>query len=163
MATRAIEAIRATMSLHGEIREMYGREAASATFLAGAPLCWSGGYLTECGTDPAVIVGIAAEAAHNTTAGPSNVVRYWPLAGNIFEANLSQAATGTTSAVTHLGVDFGIIARSSGTAHWVVDSSDETNTCCTVLEFAKDNVIGDVSARVLISFHAAHDGLLIAS
>jgi len=44
-------------------------EAASQTFLAGDFVFLSSGYLTICGTDPALIMGMALEPAHNTTAG----------------------------------------------------------------------------------------------
>jgi len=44
-------------------------EAASQSFVAGDFVFLSSGYLTICGTDPVLIMGIALEPAHNTTAG----------------------------------------------------------------------------------------------
>lgn len=48
-------------------------EAASQTFVKGDFVYLTSGYLTICGTDPALILGIALEPAHNTTAGLYNI------------------------------------------------------------------------------------------
>ena len=159
MATRPISNIRLVKSLHGGGAEMSGPEGATQTFLVGAPLAWASGYLQEAGSDPTAIVGIAAEPGHNAAASGDNRIAYWPLTGNVFEANLAQAASNTTSATTSIGTLYGIVKRSSGTVHWVVDSSDTTNTRCVIVDFAAPSVATDVNARVLIHFLQANDAL----
>lgn len=159
MATINIDEIRVASSYQGEPRLLSGPEAATQTFLKGAPLAWNGGYLEEAGADPAAIVGIAAEDGHNSTNAGDDTITYVPLAGNVFEANLAQAAANTTSAATNLGTAYGIVKRTTGTAHWVVDSSDTTNTRCRPLRFTRGSVAGDVNARINITFFNANDGL----
>ena len=161
MATIAIDAIRCVRSYVGEPRVEHGLEASSATFLVGAPLVWSSGYLAGASSDPTMIVGIAAEPGHNITAG-TQTVAFYPLAGNIFEANLAQAASSTVSATTNLGTAYGIVARSTGTAHWVVDSSDTSNTRCRPLRFAHPSVVTDTNARIEITFFNGNDALTVA-
>ena len=60
--------------LHGSGRPIIRTfpEAASQTFKEGDLVFRSGGYLTICGSDPALILGIAMQDAHNTTAGLYN-------------------------------------------------------------------------------------------
>ena len=161
MADRPIRGIEISSSYQGNPRMLAGMEGSTQTFLKGAPLVWSSGYLVEASGDPTLIVGIAAEPGHNITQG-SQMVSFYPLSGNVFEANLAQAAADTTSAATNQGVAYGIVARSSGTAHWVVDSADTSSTRCRVLAFAAPSVATDVNARVLVTFFNAVDALTVA-
>ncbi len=161
MATITISNITCVRSLHGDPRMETGLEGTSKTFLAGAPLVWSSGYLQEAGSDPTLIAGIAAEPGHNITAGTQKVM-YYPLQGNVFEGNLAQAAANTTSATTDPGKAYGIVARSSGTAHWVVDSADTSATRVRILDFALPSIVGDVNARVTFTFFVGDDAMVVA-
>jgi len=152
-------AIEIAKNMSGNPRILSAPEGASQTFLKGALLAWSSGYVVEASTDETRILGIAAAPGQNTTAGAAKTL-FYPLQGNIFEANLAQAATDTTSAATDQGTAYGITIRSTGTTHWIVDSSKTTTYCrCRILGFAEPSVATDVDARVLITFFAANDEL----
>ena len=159
MATIVIEEMRFAFSLHGGGTCLHGPEAATQTFLKGALLVFSAGYIQECGADPAAILGVAAEDGHNDTTAGTSQIKYYPLTGNVFEANLAQAAANTTSATTDLGTKYGVIKRSTGTAHWVVDSAETSSTRCVILNWARSTVATDVNARVQIHFFQANDEL----
>lgn len=85
-----------------------GLEGSTQSFLEGAPLKYSSGYIVvaqaaSTDTDTAII-GFAAEDAHNITQG-TQLIRYYPaLANMVFEGTwASDAATATVQAQADVG------------------------------------------------------------
>lgn len=151
MATHSIKA----MTIEPFMATTYMREAleaANQTFLIGAVLVSSSGLLAEGGADPTDIVGIALKAGNNAAASATNKSHYSPLLpGTIIKANLAQAAADTVFAqATHLWARFGLVKRSSGTAHWVIDSAETTaaNVRVCIIGLAENAVNGDTNAPV---------------
>ena len=101
------------------------------------------------GADPTAIAGIALRAGQNgATAGAktAHFVPFFP--GLIIEANLANVATNHTSVATNVGTAYGLVKRTVGTTHWVIDVADTTATRCRVIGFAYPSVVGDINARV---------------
>lgn len=98
---------------------------AGQTFIAGALVYLTSGALTECGADPANIMGIALAPASVglATAGSifgGTTIPVFPLTGN--DMVLMSCAT-TPVAVTHVGTRYGIVKSTN----WLVDTTDTTN------------------------------------
>lgn len=108
-------------------------EAASATFVSGAPVAWSSGYIAAC-ADPvasASLVGFAQRAGRNgSSAGDyeSEVLLAFP--GMLIYANLLGAAGADNAvAATDLGTDFDIaddaVGPGSTVIHYAADESGD--------------------------------------
>jgi len=135
-----------------------GPEAASATFIVGAVLVYTSGLVAEGGTDPIAILGIAGSAGQNKSAGVATTLFTPILPGTIFEMNLcGSASTSYTLTQADLGATYGIVKRTAGAVHWVVDQSDTTNVRVRIVGFVpriiggaavETQLVGDVNARV---------------
>jgi len=85
-----------------------GLEGSSGTFLEGAPLKYSSGYIVianAASTDTDTpIIGFAAEDGHNVTQG-SQLIRYYPALSNyVFEGTwASDAASATVQVQANVG------------------------------------------------------------
>jgi hypothetical protein len=135
-------------------------ESASHEGIIGEVQTWASGYVDTAGADPTVL-GILAQAGHNdSSAGDSDIAVIVATPQTIFEANLAQAAANTTAAATSLGTAYGIIARSTGTAWWVIDSSDTSNTRLRILKRRWDHAATDVNARFEFTFFVANCALV---
>ena len=128
-----------------------GPEAATQTFIAGAPLKTNGsGFLAVIAADDtALIVGIAAEDGHNDAAAGDTQVKYYPaLPGMVFEITLEDAGTeGHVSVDGNLFEDYALQTDSD---KFYLDENDTTNVAMVIVGF-KD-AVGTTEARVFAKF-----------
>jgi hypothetical protein len=102
-------------------------EAASQVFLAGDFVYLASGYLTLCGADPALIMGIALEPAHNTTAGLYRIGVALALEITLFGVSVYHATAGNNLIeATDLGLLCDIAMSAAG--KWVADKAVVTTT-----------------------------------
>jgi len=111
-----------------------GAEGASQSFVRGAPLVRSGGYLVVATSGAALdMVGFTAEAAHNDSSAGTHNVLYWPIEENpVFQGQLA-GASAHTLAITDIGTAYGL-AASSGKWYVDVDESSANQKSATVVD-----------------------------
>jgi len=102
-------------------------EAADQTFIAGDFVYLVAGHATICGADPALIMGMALEPAHNTTAGLYTIGVALALEITLFGLCVYHAtAASALLALADLGVTKDIHPQAAGT--WTVDIAVDTTT-----------------------------------
>jgi hypothetical protein len=125
----------------------HGLEGASQSYKIGELVIETAGLIVVSTADPAsIVVGVALRDATGTTGADAP---YIPLMeGVLFEASLMGAAA----------ADYIMLAADRGTAYgvavsankWYIDSSETSATLFRVLFPAKDFVVGDTNARVVV-------------
>lgn len=112
-------------------------EAASQTFVEGDFVYLASGYLTVCGSDPTVILGMALEPAHNTTAGLYTIGVALALEITLFGMSVRHTTAGNAVIeAADMGKLYDILASSAG--HWTVDKDASTTTSrVKVLKFVE--------------------------
>jgi hypothetical protein len=121
-------------------------EAASQTFLAGDFVFLSSGYLTICGTDPALIMGMALEPAHNTTAGLYQIGVALAIEIVLFGLSVYHATPANNKIEA---TDMGILCdiAMSASSKWVVDKATIGSTSrVRVLKFI--DPLGTIAGRL---------------
>jgi hypothetical protein len=108
---------------------------AAATFVAGALvfLNTSDNEIEECGADPANILGIALMPASAKTLYDGKV-----LVAVLDPDMVIGMASATTPADSHLTDAYGVV---KGTTHWLVDTSETSNTRIHVIKVDATNGI----------------------
>jgi hypothetical protein len=97
------------------------KEGKSGTFLRGAPVLWSGGYLDECGASPTAIYGFAMEAGSNTVDdGTTDLHVLKALPGVEFSATVNT----TSLAETMRGARLALVLSSTT---WVLATTSATS------------------------------------
>jgi hypothetical protein len=129
------------------------QEKSAQTFLTGAVLIQdaaAGGKVTEGGTNPSRILGVAEEDGHNvTTATASDVTHFAAAFGDtIFVGNLS---TGQATDLNYIGNRYGITKVGN---NWTVDTSKTGTTTSRVfiVDLDRRDSPGDIQGRVLFCF-----------
>lgn len=128
-------------------------EAALQTFKEGDLVYRSGGYLTVCGADPALILGIAKENAHNDAVAATHnilvdVITTWVLV----EMCIYHVTAGTNVIeVADRGKAYGVVVNSNV---WHVDKNDVSATRLRVEKFR--DALGTENGRVMCQFFAAN-------
>jgi hypothetical protein len=132
-------------------------EAITSTFKKGAlVLVNSSGYLTECGADPALILGCAERDGQNGAAnGTKNQFVELASPGVLFRGYLDTSGgegAGTT-AQGDLFKAYGV-AKNAATGFWYVDKSDAGNDRVVVYEFwdGDRQALGDIMHHVIFGF-----------
>jgi len=118
-------------------------------------VCRTSGYLTVCGTDPALILGIALEDAHNSTAGAYNILVAVATEDTLIQMSVHSATPATNQIEqTDLGKAYEIEVASNV---WTIDKDATTNTRVRIQKFV-DAVGGgnDTQGRVLVTVLAAN-------
>lgn len=166
MAT-SIEAIKPARPQHGSIVTENDGALQTGTFEKGAVLVRSSGLLTEGGTDPTSIVGVAVHG-QETAAKHSNVL-YVPARPDIqFEMTLTNATdvaadtTTTLDITTHLDAVYGITEDADG--HWYVDTDKDYATDPTDVRVRVVKAIdadGTENARVRVIFLPMVEGATV--
>jgi len=148
MATIALQPLEVAGTISGNAPAVVSLpEVASATFLRGAVLTLTAGYVAEAGADPARVLGVAAEPGHNGGSnGLYNTLVYEANDDTVFLGNLS----GVASAVTQVGLAYSLVK--TGTK-WHVDGTDISNRICIIRGFDSRNNIGDTNHLVHFIFH----------
>jgi len=102
-------------------------EAASQVFVDGDFVYLTGGYLTLCGADPTVILGMALDPAHNVAAGLYQIRVALACEMNLFGLSVYHATAGNNKIeATDMGSLFDIAMSAAG--KWVVDKAVSTTT-----------------------------------
>jgi len=129
-----------------------GPEAATQTFIKGAILVNSGGYLAEGTADLTTgIVGVAAEPSHYDASAGTHNIRYWPaLPGRVFEATLEDEVNNNhVLAVTDRFATYAMQIDATN-KRWFIDENDGGNHCLIIVGF-KD-AVGTIKGRVFFVF-----------
>lgn len=157
MATAPVIPIRPVRSLTGlSYPRQAVPEAASQTFLLGALVVVTSGYLVECGADPALILGVATSAGHNKAS--ANLVKNTVVLAHpdtLFVGNLDDSGslgTGVTAATDRF-LTYGVAKRSS--SHWYIDKADTTAKRVRIFDFWDEDAVGDIGGRVIFKFVGA--------
>ena len=157
MATSPRVAMRAVRNLFGTvIPRVQVPEAASlaATVKRGAPCVSTSGYVAECGTDPALILGLLGQDGQNgTAAGDKLQVVEVAMPGVLFMGNLSNGADSAAGAATDRWKAYGIL-KDATSATWFVDTGETTNDRVVIWEFwlQDGEVLTDTRTRVVFQF-----------
>ena len=161
MATAPRIAITPVKTLTGlSVPQESFQEAATQTFSKGALVRLASGYLTECGTDPVLIMGVASRDGQNgAAAGDKSQAVYLAHPDTLFKGNLDTSGSegNGTTAVTDRGKNYGVAKASSG-GTWYVDKTDQTNKRVVVWDFwtaVQDGVnmaVGDTLGWILFQF-----------
>ena len=101
---------------------------AGQTFIAGALVYLTSGAVSECGADPAAILGIALCSAANKTLYANSEIPVACLTPEV----LCVMSSSTTPTASHPGVVYGIVKST----YWKVDTSDTTNERIAVVDFS---------------------------
>ena len=160
MATIAKKPIFARMTMHGgPPMSLTLKEGASQTFVKGEIVFINAsGYVEEiAGDTPSEIYGVAAQDAHNTTAGAAEVSVWLADPGTLFGINvLESTLTDHVLAQTDLGT-FAAIQRdtTNSKVYANISTTAGANTRIFIhcVETADSNsAIGDTNGRVLVTF-----------
>lgn len=144
------------------IRNVYGMglpkenvpETASVTFKKGALVLSTSGFLTECGADPAKILGCATRDGQNGGSnGTYSQEVEIALPGVLFLGNLSNTGDTAVTATTDRWANYGVL-KDATSGKWMVDKDETTNDRVTVWQFflQDKDAIGDTRGRVYFMF-----------
>jgi hypothetical protein len=123
-------------------------EAASQTFVKGEFVYLSGGYVTECSSNPTAILGMAADDAHNSTAGAYNVGVVVFSDNTILEMNkVDSSDAAAATAVTDIGKTFGLYLDTTDSQVHAVSASTSPRLICIGL--SGSDSVGDTGGRLL--------------
>ncbi len=137
-------------------------EGATQTYVAGAPVVLTAGFIVEAANPATSMLGIAIEAGHNAAAG-AKLAKFLPaIDGLIFYANLLAASAADRALVaTDLGTSYRIAKDANllgtGKPGWYIEATG-TSTACKVVSFRADLIVpnenddraavGDTNPRV---------------
>ena len=153
MATANLQAVVPIRKIDGAVIPILSfPEGASLTSKQGEPVYLSSGYITVCGSDPSLIVGILAEDGHNDSSAGTHNISVYPLAGVVFEGNVS-----TTTAATDVGTLYGLVVASNKMS---IDKGDTGNTRCMVIAISSKGTVGDTYGLVEFVFVDKYDQLV---
>lgn len=168
MSTIALQPLRFARTVSGNSpMVLVLPEAASQTFKKGEPVYLVAGYVTECGNNPAAILGFANEDASNdTVAGTSDVGVVIANDDNIFEMNKSDTAGAVAAtAVTDVGKAFALYrdtTNSKAYAH-VAEGAQAANGRFMCLAISGKDVVGDSGGRLLLHVIGKYRQLFVTS
>lgn len=133
------------------VRKREGGATASQTWVRGAVLIAASGRLSEGGTNPTEIVGVALHGVTSATA--DDVAQYVPTDnGQEFIASLDDSSDlgNGALAIAQKYVKYGITEDSSGI--WYVDINKTTDATVRVIVTELIDEVGDTSGRVRCRF-----------
>lgn len=125
-------------------------EANSQTFVFGDLVYTNSGALTECGTDPSLILGVALAPGTNVTSGNTSIpvlvlTDDTEVAMNVYHAT---AASATFSDDSGLNTAYEIHTPSAGV--WSIDIAATSNTRVHITEYLDKK--GDLYMRCWVKF-----------
>lgn len=127
----------------GQPEVVYVSENSSVTATRGAAVIRTGGYITECGANPAAVFGFLAEAGNNNAAAGSNTIGVYPVRfGKTFvgtlKATLTQAMVGSVANLV------------AGSSTWYLDTSTSISSAAQVVieNPAEGFAVGDTNPLV---------------
>lgn len=158
MATQPKIPMRAVRTIFGTpVPRQQFDEGATETFKKGAPtFVGTDGYLTECGADPALYMGLATKDGSNHAAegGAKQIVELCA-PGVLFRGYMdTSAGEGTGVGTQALHTRAHGIAKSASGGIWYVDLADVTDDIVVPWEYwsGDGNVFTDIRPHVLFSW-----------
>jgi hypothetical protein len=167
MATVSLGAASVVKTISGNSPQvMVYPEAASQSFKTGELVYLVSGKVTECGNDPTMILGMAAQDASGTTNTPIAV--YIANTDTIFEfnkvSNAGGSGTGGTAAATaYTDVGSFMSIYRDTTNNWVHAGSTTGAGRLICLDLSDKNTVGDTGGRVLCMVHGSYRQLFSTS
>ena len=140
-------------------------EAATQTFKKGELVYLAGGYVTECSANPALILGMADEDAHNgATNGLYNVAIVIANMDTIFEFHKtgSTGAGSAVTAVTDVGKEFAIYLDTTN-SRVVAYDGEGANSRLVCVDHSNFDAVGDIYGRLLCMVLGANRQLFCTS
>ena len=169
MATITLQKARAVKTISGNSPQvMMFPEAASQAFKTGEFVYLVGGKVTEVGSDPTVILGMAAQDASGTT--DTSIAVYIANEDTIFElnkvSNQGGAGTGGTAAVTAV-TDVGLTANiyrdtTNNISHAGIYAFGGVERLM-ILDHSEKDAVGDTGGRLLCMVHGRYRQLFSTS
>lgn len=124
-------------------------EGATQTFVTGAVLTLTAGYVVEAGADPARVLGVSCGPGQNTATDGLKTCKFYEANDDtVFIANFAGAAT----AVTIVGFAYSLVKQTTPPM-WSVDGSDIGNRICIIRRIDPRDAVGDTNGRVQFIFH----------
>ena len=152
MATVTVQRARVARTISGNSPQVLTLpEAASQTFKKGEFVYLSGGYVTEIGANPALILGMADEDGHNgATAGLYNVAVVIANMDTIFEIHKTNSSgVAVVTAVTDVGKEFAIYRDTTNSWATAYDGGG-ANSRLICLDHSNFDTVGDTGGRLLV-------------
>ncbi len=120
-------------------------ESASQTFLAGDLVFDDAGYVTVCGADPAKILGIALEDAHNDASDGDHSIDVLVLNANTYALMQVHHGTPANAVIedTDEGAEFGIAVSSNV---WYIDKEETSSLRVKIVKLFDS--LGTLNGRV---------------
>lgn len=140
----------------GSIKKKEGGATASQTWVRGAVLVAASGRISEGGTNPTLILGVAIHGVTSAVAdAPAQYIPAFP--GQEFVASIDTSASLGTGAIALADryADYGITEDASGV--WYVDKNKTSDATVRVTVTDLLDPIGTVNGRVKIVFHQHGD------
>ena len=134
----------------GNVPMLYGYEAATQSWVAGAVLILSSGKLAQASADPvANIIGIAAGPATGTT---NSLVPFYPAGLNIvWEATYEDQSNEDHALV--IGDMYTLHAlQVDSSGNWYVDENDTTATSCMIIAPRDWDDVTNATVRARVKF-----------
>lgn len=130
---------------------LHGKEKASSTWKQGALLIQDSGtgYITEAGSDPALVDGVAMVNATGVTAADVPMLK--PMRGAVFEISMDESGLQGVYALaqTDMFKKYGA-AKDSTTGFWYLDQDETAAPVFQIVGFV--SAIGDITPRVEVEF-----------
>lgn len=165
MATVTVSRARVARTISGNSPQVLKLpEAASQTFKKGEFVYLSGGYVTEIGANPSLILGMADEDGHNGASnGLYNVFVVIANMDTIFEIHKTNSGgTGVVTAVTDVGKEFAIYRDTTNS--WATAYDGEgANSRLICLDHSNFDVVGDTGGRLLVQVLGSNRQLFCTS
>jgi hypothetical protein len=158
MATQPKIPMRAVRTIFGTpVPKQHFPEKATQTFKKGAP-CYVGtdGYMTECGADPALYMGLATKDGMNAASDAlyDQIVELCA-PGVLFRGYLDSSGGETTGVGTQAKrTQAHGIAKSATGGIWYVDTADTTDDIVVIWQYwdGDGNLFGDIRTHALFSW-----------
>jgi len=169
MATLTLNRARVARTISGNSPMiMTFPEAASQSFKAGEFVYLVSGKVTVCDYNSALILGMAAADASGTTDKACPV--YAANDDTIFELHKADGApgagtatTGSATAITDVGKQFGLYRNTTLKYWWVAAGTFGGNERVVVVDLSNFDAVGDTGGRLLCIVHGRNRQLFSTS
>ena len=165
MSTVTVQRARVARTISGNSPQVLTLpEAASQTFKKGELVYLNGGYVTEIGANPSLILGMADEDAHNGASnGLYNVAVVIANMDTIFEVHKTDSGgTAAITAVTDVGKEFAIY-RDTTNSWWTAYDAYGANSRVVCLDHSNFDIVGDTGGRLLVMVRGSNRQLFSTS
>lgn len=141
-------------------------EGTSLAVVDGELVYLSGGYATEIGANPALILGMANKTGKNTTAGLYNIPVALANGDTIFSANKSNSSgTLVATVVTDVGKELAIYRDTTNNLFtvYLAEGASAALGRAMCIGLDKRDTVGDTGGRLLFMFKGLNRQLFCTS